>query len=605
VGRSTVTIELGGNALLPRELAAGGVFIPGCTLRIAEECELVVCGVDRRVSLPARVVYVDEKRGAGLELIGFTTAIREQLAELAPIAGQVRIARGSNTPAPPPAIAPAAAPRPELHADDDLALPTACNVEISGTGDDALLGAQIDAELDAELDAAFADPGDDLAVPLDPLELVNTLPIPAPRRVNDDGGFFDIVYPDNGFTADDAAAELGDDFDEDRGSDGAPLVVQRGDDGDDFDAADPLGREVSGVAFADGDAAGGGEGFDDDRGAGIHSGFAAGDAAALGNDFSDDAGDGFGDDFSDVGPVSAASGFAAGDAARMIDDFADGDAAVSSAFAAADAASTSNDFDRDDRVVDPVSAAVDRLIVGPAPAGGPTSDAAAASAGRGPRSSARFSAVEIPPAASEFTEEEPVAMLARRRAPSPGVLLARVAVGPSGARAAVAADDAIDGDPVPEPEAQGLADGSIDPNARRSARAPLHVHERLRGMTLAAQIKLAAAGELNERIVLERLYGKNVWETLLRNPRLTAPEVARIARYGSLPRVLLDQILANGAWLQVPEVRRALLANPRLGTDQIVKVLRMTPKHELRLAAIQTAYPHAVRNAAKMLLRGD
>jgi hypothetical protein len=138
-----------------------------------------------------------------------------------------------------------------------------------------------------------------------------------------------------------------------------------------------------------------------------------------------------------------------------------------------------------------------------------------------------------------------------------------------------------------------------------AARAPRHVHERLRGLTLVAQLKLAASGELHERIVLERLYGKNVWETLLRNPRLTPPEVSRIARYGSLPRVLLEIILGNATWLQVPEVRRALLVNPRLGTDQILKVLRLTPKHELRLAAIQTAYPQAVRQAAKLLLRGE
>ncbi len=152
-----------------------------------------------------------------------------------------------------------------------------------------------------------------------------------------------------------------------------------------------------------------------------------------------------------------------------------------------------------------------------------------------------------------------------------------------------------------EPPPDALARGT-----RRSvaeSRAPRNVHERLRGLSLAAQVKLAAQGELHERIVLERLYGKNVWEALLRNPRLTAPEVARIARFGSLPRVLLEMIVGNGTWLQVPEVRRALLANPRLGTDQVIKVLRLTPKHELRLAAVQTAYPFAVRNAARMLLK--
>ena len=132
---------------------------------------------------------------------------------------------------------------------------------------------------------------------------------------------------------------------------------------------------------------------------------------------------------------------------------------------------------------------------------------------------------------------------------------------------------------------------------------PLNVHERLRGLNLQEQVRLAQSGELAERIVLQRRYHKSVWEPLLRNPRITGPEVARMARLGSLPRTLLEIIVGNGAWLQIPEVRRALLTNPRLGPDQIQRVLRHLPKHELKLAAIQTAYPHAVRDAAKRALR--
>jgi hypothetical protein len=134
---------------------------------------------------------------------------------------------------------------------------------------------------------------------------------------------------------------------------------------------------------------------------------------------------------------------------------------------------------------------------------------------------------------------------------------------------------------------------------------PRTLHDRLRGLTLAQQVKLAQTGEAQERIVLERLYGKHVWDALLHNPRLTGPEVARIARMGALPRTQIELVLNNGAWLQIPEVRRALLGNPRLGTDQIVRVLRLTPKAELKLASIQTAYPLAVRDAAKKLLRDN
>jgi hypothetical protein len=131
----------------------------------------------------------------------------------------------------------------------------------------------------------------------------------------------------------------------------------------------------------------------------------------------------------------------------------------------------------------------------------------------------------------------------------------------------------------------------------------LNVHERLRGLTLAQQLKVAHHGEVSERIVLEHMYGKNVWEALLRNPRLTGPEVARIARMGSLPRPMMEIIVGNGGWLQIPEVRRALLTNPRLGVDHITKILRLLPKHELKMAASQTAYPFGVRDVAKRLLK--
>ena len=143
-------------------------------------------------------------------------------------------------------------------------------------------------------------------------------------------------------------------------------------------------------------------------------------------------------------------------------------------------------------------------------------------------------------------------------------------------------------------------DDEPDEEKKRLAR---NVHERLRGLTLAQQIKMAQHGETSERMVLERIYGKTVWDPLLRNPRVTAPEVARIARMGALPRPLIELICANGTWLQIPEIRRALLAHPRLAPDQAMRIVRLLPKHELKLAAAQANYSQAVRDAAKRVLR--
>jgi hypothetical protein len=148
-----------------------------------------------------------------------------------------------------------------------------------------------------------------------------------------------------------------------------------------------------------------------------------------------------------------------------------------------------------------------------------------------------------------------------------------------------------------------IADESDEDDGSPARKIALNIHARLRGLTLVQQIKVAQHGEVSERIVLERMYGKNVWDPLLRNPRVTSPEVARIARMGALPRPLIELIVGNGAWLQVPEIRRALLSNTRLQTDQILRVLRLLPKHELKLAALQTAYPVAVRDAAKRMIK--
>ena len=142
-----------------------------------------------------------------------------------------------------------------------------------------------------------------------------------------------------------------------------------------------------------------------------------------------------------------------------------------------------------------------------------------------------------------------------------------------------------------------------------------HAHEQLnprlsltstdqrRAADLVQNGRRTLRGRWVDRILLERIYGKLVWEALLRNPRITAPEVARIARMGALPKPLLEIIVGNSAWLQVPEVRRALLGNPRLAPEMIGRVLRLLPKHELKLVPAQLAYPAPVRDVARRMLK--
>jgi hypothetical protein len=102
---------------------------------------------------------------------------------------------------------------------------------------------------------------------------------------------------------------------------------------------------------------------------------------------------------------------------------------------------------------------------------------------------------------------------------------------------------------------------------------------------------------------LERRYGAAVWEALLQNPQLTPPEIMRIAKNGGLPKPLINTIVNNAAWVNKPEVQRALLSNPRVAGQHLDRVLRAMSKADLARVPQQTAYRPQVRMAAKRLLQ--
>lgn len=149
---------------------------------------------------------------------------------------------------------------------------------------------------------------------------------------------------------------------------------------------------------------------------------------------------------------------------------------------------------------------------------------------------------------------------------------------------------------APEPDAAAAPD-PVAPNVSPMAA--------VRGIGLAEQQRIAKGPDVAKRMALERTYGKAVWPLLLKNQSLTVPEVTRLARMGQMPKPLLEQIASNAAWTNNPQVRRALLQNPRLGRSHAERILRALPHQELRQIAKGTAYPAAIRQLAqRMFSRG-
>lgn len=160
----------------------------------------------------------------------------------------------------------------------------------------------------------------------------------------------------------------------------------------------------------------------------------------------------------------------------------------------------------------------------------------------------------------------------------------------------------------------GLQLANFDDTAERRLRAfvaagrkkleksqPENVYTRVKGYSTAEQLRAARESDYGERVALERVYGKAVWDVLLRNPRITAPEVTRMARNPKLPRHLVEAITGNAGWLASSELRRSLLQNPQVTGAPLDKVLRAMPKLELTRIARQPSYPAAVRQAVKRI----
>jgi hypothetical protein len=158
-------------------------------------------------------------------------------------------------------------------------------------------------------------------------------------------------------------------------------------------------------------------------------------------------------------------------------------------------------------------------------------------------------------------------------------------------------DAAVDAPPIATPAETAPAAANAD-----DEKLARNLQERVRSLSAVEQQRMAATGTLSERTALERMYGPTVWETLLRNARLTVPEVARIGRKGTLPRPLVEAIAANASWLAATEVQRALLSNPRSSPAVVERVLRGMTRSDLQLVPQQTAYPATVREAAKRML---
>lgn len=120
------------------------------------------------------------------------------------------------------------------------------------------------------------------------------------------------------------------------------------------------------------------------------------------------------------------------------------------------------------------------------------------------------------------------------------------------------------------------------PTAAESAQ---NAWDRMRSLSQMEKILLATKADRSERALLLQDNDPRVLLSVLRNPRLTVEEVARLAKSAFLNYQIADVIMKTGQWMANVDVRAGLVNNPKTPPAFALRVLPSLPVAEIRNVA--------------------
>ena len=128
--------------------------------------------------------------------------------------------------------------------------------------------------------------------------------------------------------------------------------------------------------------------------------------------------------------------------------------------------------------------------------------------------------------------------------------------------------------------------------------------ERLRRLTPPQKMMLASKADRFERAILVQDSDPQVLFALLKNPRLGTDEVLRVAKSSFLSFQAAELILKTQPWFANLDVRVALIHNPKLPMPFALRILPTLPDNEVRIISRGAATSMALKQAALRRLQG-
>lgn len=159
---------------------------------------------------------------------------------------------------------------------------------------------------------------------------------------------------------------------------------------------------------------------------------------------------------------------------------------------------------------------------------------------------------------------------------------------------------AIDGD-ADERLARLMTRPAAGPAADEEKRE--NAWDRMRALSQMEKILLAVKADRAERALLLQDNDPRVLLSLLRNPRLTVDEVARLAKSSFLNFQIAEVIMKATQWMASLDVRTGLVHNPKTPPAFALRILPTLPDSEVRAVA-RAGTSMALKQAALRRLQG-
>jgi len=128
--------------------------------------------------------------------------------------------------------------------------------------------------------------------------------------------------------------------------------------------------------------------------------------------------------------------------------------------------------------------------------------------------------------------------------------------------------------------------------------------EALRALSPPQKIQLAPKADRMTRAILVQESDPQVLFALLRNPRLSIDEVVRIAKSSFLTFQAAELILKTSPWFSNLDVRLALIHNAKVPLPFALRILPTLPDAEIRRIAKGSATSMALKQAALRRVTG-